>query len=233
VCCTSCYDPRSRKIALALVDLLQKAGVSFGVIGTEESCCGESVRKIGDEEGFSKLAQANIALFQEKGVRKIITTSPHCYYTFTREYPELGGEFEVYHSTQILARLVQTGKLVPRRVSGPKTAFHDPCYLGRHSGLYDQPRALLKAAGAEYAPMRREMDWSLCCGGGGGRVWMETAVDQRFSDLRVKEAVEAGAEILATACPYCITMLEDSVKTTNLEDKLEIKEISEILHEAC
>ncbi len=233
VCCTSCYDLRSRKIALALAELLKKAGVSFGVIGTEESCCGESVRKIGDEAGFSKLAQGNISLFKDKGVKKIITTSPHCFYTFSNEYSEQGGEFEVYHSSQILAGLIEEGKLTPKGKSGKKIAYHDPCYLGRHSEVYDKPRNLLEATGAESIQMEREKAFSLCCGGGGGRLWMETAPEQRFSDLRVREAHEAGAEILATACPYCISMLEDSLKTTDLEEELEVKDISEILLESC
>jgi len=233
ICCTSCYDMRSRKIALSMVELLKKAGVSFGVIGTEESCCGESVRKIGDEEGFTKLAQGNISLFKDKGVKKIITNSPHCYYTFTKEYPELGGEFEVYHSSQFLAKLVEEGKLSPKGDFGKKVAYHDPCYLGRHSEVYDKPRDLLESAGVENVKMEREQAFSLCCGGGGGRLWMETHPEKRFSDLRVREAHEAGAEILATACPYCISMLEDSLKSTDLEEQLQVKDISEILLESC
>ncbi|MFH1134563.1 MAG: (Fe-S)-binding protein [Pseudomonadota bacterium] len=233
VCCTSCYDKRSRKIARGVVELLKKAGVSFGVIGTEESCCGESVRKIGDEEGFGKLASSNINLFQGKGVKKIITTSPHCYWTFKNEYPDQGGEFEVIHASQLLNQLVADGKLTPSGAYGKKVAYHDPCYLGRHSEIYDDPRQVLKKAGAELVEMEREKRMSLCCGGGGGRLWMETEPEQRFSYLRVQEAVDAGAEILATACPYCISMLEDSVKTRNLDETLQIKDISEILAETC
>lgn len=233
VCCTSCYDMRSRKIARAMVELLKKAGVSFGVIGVEESCCGESVRKIGDEECFGKLAESNINLFKDNGVKKIITTSPHCFWTFTNEYPELGGEFEVVHSSRFLDQLVQEGKLSPGGDFGKKVSYHDPCYLGRHSEIFDEPRDLLQKVGAEVIEMERERNFSLCCGGGGGRLWMETEPDQRFSDLRVIEAAESGAEILATACPYCISMLEDSLKTRNLEDRLEIKELSEILVESC
>ena len=233
VCCTSCYDMRSRKIARSVVELLKKAGVSFGVIGTEESCCGESARKIGDEEGFSNLSQKNISLFKNKGVKKIITTSPHCYFTFTKEYPEQGGEFEVIHVSQLLSNLVAEGKLSPNGGYGKKVAYHDPCYLGRHMEVFDEPRGLLNAAGAEVVEMGRERKFSLCCGGGGGRLWMETDPDQRFSDHRVLEAADCGAEILATACPYCISMLEDSRKGRGLEEKLEIKDLSEILAEVC
>ena len=229
VCCTSCYDARSRNIARSLVELLTKAGVSFGVIGEEESCCGESVRKIGDESGFTKLAEANIGLFAGRGVKKIITTSPHCMHTFSHEYPELGGEYEVIHSSQLLAHLLEEGKLVPNGGIGKTVAYHDPCYLGRHNQVFDEPRQVLKAAGAELVEMPREENFSLCCGGGGGRVWMETPPEKRFSVLRVQEAVAAGAEVLATACPYCISLLEDSRKTEGLDDRLEVAELSELL----
>jgi Fe-S oxidoreductase len=233
VCCTSCYDQRSKKIARSLVDLLKKAGVSFGIIGSEESCCGESVRKIGDEEEFQNLANKNIGLFKNKGVKKVIVTSPHCYYTFVNEYPELGAEFEVIHSSRLLARLLDEGKLQSSGQYGKKVAYHDPCYLGRHSDIYEEPRAALKAAGADIVPMEREQRFSLCCGGGGGRLWMETEPEQRFSYLRVQEAADAGAEVLATGCPYCISMLTDSVKTRNLDERLEVKDLAEILAETC
>jgi len=229
VCCTSCYDNRSRRIAQSTVEVLKKAGVSFGIIGAEESCCGESVRKIGDEEGFNKLAKSNIKLFKETGVRKIITTSPHCYHTFSKEYPELGGDFEVVHSSELMARLVLEGKLKIGKGDARRIAYHDPCYLGRHSGIFDQPRDVIRATGAELVEMDREKNFSLCCGGGGGRLWMETKTEDRFSNLRVKEASEAGADVLVTACPYCISMLEDSRKTTDMVDKIELLELSELV----
>lgn len=233
VCCTSCYDVRSQKIARAVVQLLQKAGVSFGVIGEQESCCGESVRKIGDEDLFQKLAQGNIALFQSKGVKKIITTSPHCLFTFSKEYPELGGEFEVVHHSQILARLVKEGKLRPGKAAGRKIAYHDPCYLGRHNEVFDDPRELLQAvADGEFQELDRIRSNSLCCGGGGGRIWMETAPGERFGDLRVEEALAKGAQALATACPYCVVMLEASTKTMGKEEELPILDLSELLLES-
>lgn len=229
VCCTSCYDARSRKIARALVELLRKAGVSFGVIGTDETCCGESIRKTGNEESFTRLSAANIALFNGKGVRKMIVTSPHCYHTYKNEYPALGGEWEVIHHSQLLAKLVADGKLPSAKGTPAKVAYHDPCYLGRQSQVFEEPRAVLRSAGVDMVEMPRERDFSLCCGGGGGRVWMETPHDQRFSVLRVREAVEAGASVLATACPYCTTLLEDSRKTEGFEDTLEVLDISEVL----
>ncbi len=230
VCCTSAYDVRSRNIARALVKILKAADVSFGVIGEEESCCGESVRKIGDEELFMNTAQKNVTLFKEKGVKKIITTSPHCFYTFTNEYPEIGGEFEVVHYTQLLKQLLDAGKLTLKGTIDRKITYHDPCYLGRHSKVYDEPREVISMiSGGNLVEMKRIRNDSLCCGGGGGRLWMETKPEWRFSDLRIREACETGATILATACPYCISMLEDSRKTTNSEDAIEIKDVSELV----
>jgi Fe-S oxidoreductase len=233
VCCTSAYDPRSRNIAKAMVKVLSAAGVSFGVIGNEESCCAESVRKIGDEELFVNTAEKNIKLYKEKGVKKIISTSPHCYYTLTQEYPDLGGDFEVVHYTQLLAQLLEEGRLKLASTLDKKVTYHDPCYLGRHSEVYDEPRALISAVtGGKLVEMTRIRKNSLCCGAGGGRLWMETKPEWRFSDLRIQEACETGASILATACPYCISMLEDSRKTTNKEDEIEIRDISELIAEA-
>jgi Fe-S oxidoreductase len=233
VCCTSAYDIRSQNIAKSMVKVLRAAGVTFGVIGQEESCCSEPIRKIGDEELFQKTVEKNIRLYQEKGVKKIITTSPHCYYTFSKEYPDFGGEFEVTHYTQLLSRLMEEGRLKLSKTIDKKVTYHDPCYLGRHSDVWDAPRALLSAVtGGGLVEMKRIRKDSLCCGAGGGRLWMETKPEWRFSDLRIQEACETGAAILATACPYCISMLEDSRKTTNKEDQIEVKDIAELIAEA-
>lgn len=228
VCCTSCYDQRSQAIARSLVTLLNRAGVSYGVLGPEQSCCGESVRKIGDEALFHKLAQANVALFNGQGVSKIIVTSPHCLKTFASEYPELGGHYQVIHASQLLADLAGQGRLPLRHGLEAKVAYHDPCYLGRHSGVFEGPRQALAASGAQVVEMEREREFSLCCGGGGGRLWMETPAEKRFSLLRVREAAASGAQVLATACPYCVSLLEDSAKTAGLEE-LQVRDISELL----
>jgi Fe-S oxidoreductase len=232
VCCTSAYDPRSINIAKSMVKVLKAAGVSFGIIGQEENCCAESVRKIGDEGLFMSTAEKNINLYKDKGVKKVITTSPHCYYTFSNEYPELGAEFEAIHYTKLLAELLENGKLNLNGTLDKNVTYHDPCYLGRHSEVYDAPRALISAVtGDKLVEMKRIRENSLCCGAGGGRLWMETKPEWRFSDLRIHEACETGASILATACPYCISMLEDSRKTVNKEDEIEIKDISELIAE--
>ncbi len=233
ICCTSAYDVRSQNVARSLIKLLNAAGVSYGIIGNEESCCGESLRKIGEEEQFTNLAQHNIELLTSKGVKKIIVTSPHCFYTYTQEYPELGGEFEVIHHSQLLKKLVDEGKLSLGKNVERTIAYHDPCYLGRHSGIYEDPRALVGALpGAQFKEMKRNSKHSLCCGAGGGRLVMETPPEWRFSDMRITEALETGANTLATGCPYCISMLEDSRKTLNKDDEIEIKDIAELLAEA-
>ncbi|MCB2188782.1 MAG: (Fe-S)-binding protein [Deltaproteobacteria bacterium] len=233
ICCTSAYDPRSQAIAKALVKVLNAAGVSYGVIGNEESCCGESLRKMGGEEQFLKLAEKNIKLFQDKGVKKILVTSPHCLMTYTQEYPELGGEFEVVHYSQLLQELLAEGKLKLSTDFAKKVIYHDPCYLGRHNGVYDAPREVLAAVpGVETLEFGRQKAYAQCCGGGGGRLWMETEPEQRFSTHKVREAVAKGAEVVAMACPYCVNMFNDSAKTENVDDKLAVKDLVEIVAEA-
>jgi Fe-S oxidoreductase len=233
VCCTSCYDARSQKIARAVATLLNKAGVSWGIIGEEESCCGESIRKIGQEELFTSLAEGNIELFKGKGVKKIITTSPHCLYTFASEYPELGGEFEVQHYTQLLAALIREGKLKLDKDLGLTVAFHDPCYLGRHCEIYQDPRDVLAALpGTRVMEMTRNRESSVCCGGGGGRVWMETPPGERFGDLRVNDALAHEASVLVTTCPYCTIMMEASVLGLDKDEEISVKDVAELLVDA-
>lgn len=232
-CCTSCYDPRGQKTAKAIVEVLNKAGVSYGIIGTEESCCGESVRKIGDEELFGSLAEKNIALWKEKGVKKIITTSPHCYAVFTQDYADLGADFEVIPHSVLLAKLVEEGKLKPSKEVKAKVIYHDPCYLGRHSGFYEEPRQALESTpGVELMEFDRNRKRAMCCGAGGGRLWMETEPEQRFSEVKSKQAVEAGAETVAVACPYCMTMFTDSMKNLGKDEEVLVKDVAEILVES-
>ncbi len=229
VCCTSCYDQRCTEIAQALVSVLKKAGVSFGIIGEEESCCGESIRKIGAEDTFQTLAAKNIELFNDRGVKKIITTSPHCLFTLRHEYAELGAEYDVVHYTQFLATLIEEGKIKIDKDLGKKVIFHDPCYLGRHNEVYEAPRQVLDAMpGIERVEMTRFEVESICCGGGGGRIWTETDPGARFGDIRIRDAMAKEADVVATACPYCTIMLDASNITEGKED-LAIKDIVEIL----
>ncbi|MBN1278052.1 MAG: (Fe-S)-binding protein [Deltaproteobacteria bacterium] len=230
--CYPSYDPRLKKVAQATARILQKAGVDFGILGEKESCCGESIRKTGDEEVFQLLAKDNIKTFIENGVKKIIVSSPHCYHTFKNEYPEFMVHFEIVHMSQLLFELIKEGRLEINKEYVKKVTYHDPCYLGRHNGIFDEPREVLKSVpGLEFYELPESRFDSLCCGAGGGRVWMETQKGERFSDLRIEQAVDVGAEELVTCCPYCITMFEDSRLTMGVDEKIEIKDITEIIQE--
>jgi Fe-S oxidoreductase len=230
--CYLCYDPRLKKVARATANILNKAGVEFGILGDKENCCGESIRKTGDEELFKRLARENIKTFIDHGVKKILVSSPHCYHTFKNEYPEFKVDFEVFHVSQYLFECINSGKL---EVSGEymkRVTYHDPCYLGRHNGVYGEPREVLKKiSGLKLIEIQDSMEDSLCCGGGGGRIWMETPKGERFSDLRIEQALETGAEVLATSCPYCITNFEDSRLNVEGGETIEIKDITEIVSE--
>jgi Fe-S oxidoreductase len=231
-CCTPAYDRRARRIALATVDILKKAGVDFGILGPEENCCGESARKLGEEEIFQSLAQGNIEVFKRHGVKKVLVSSPHCYHTFKNEYPDLGGEFEVVHITQFLAELIEQGKIKLKKSFPKKVTYHDPCYLGRHNNVYEEPRKVLEnIPELEFIELPDSREESICCGGGGGRIWMETKKEERFSDLRIDQALDVGAEVLAICCPYCMLNFDDSLLNMGKEDVLEIKDISELVSE--
>ena len=231
-CCYCSYDPRLKKVAQATVRILQKAGVDFGILGSKENCCGESIRRTGNEEVFKKLAKENIKTFVDNGVKKILVSSPHCYHTFKNEYPDFKVNFEVIHVSQYLSGLVNEGKLQITKEYGKKITYHDPCYLGRHNGVYDEPRGVLKKIpGLELNEMPESREDSLCCGMGGGRIWAETEKHERFSNLRVEQAIELGAEEVVTSCPYCITALEDSRLVMDHADDIQVKDITEILQE--
>jgi Fe-S oxidoreductase len=230
--CYLSYDPRLKKVARATATILNKAGVDFGILGEKENCCGESIRKTGDEELFKRLAKENIKTFVDNGVKKILVSSPHCYHTFKNEYPEFRVNFELIHISQFLFQLINDGRLEIKKEYAKKVTYHDPCYLGRHNGIYDEPRGVLKKiSGLELNEMVDSRVDSLCCGGGGGRVWMETQKGERFSDLRIEQAMGVEAEVLVTSCPYCITMLEDSRLTMGVAEKIDVKDITEIIQE--
>ncbi len=230
--CYLSYDPRMREVAVATAEILNKAGVEFGILGSKESCCGESIRKTGNEELFKRLAKENIKAFVEAGVKKVVVSSPHCYHTFKNEYPEFMMKFEVVFISEFIDELVNGGRLQLTGEYGKKVTYHDPCYLGRHNGIYDRPRELLnKVSGLELREMADSRERSLCCGGGGGRIWMETPKEERFSGLRARQAVDSGAEVLVTSCPYCITNFTDSALDLGESEVLQIKDITEIIQE--
>ena len=230
--CYLSYDSRLKKVAVATVNLLNKAGVDFGILGTKENCCGESIRKTGNEEVFKRLARENIKTFIDNGVKKIVVSSPHCYHTFKNEYPEFNVNFEIIHISQYLFELINAGKLQINKEYEKKITYHDPCYLGRHNGIYDEPRGVLaKIPGLELNEMLETRENSMCCGMGGGRIWIETQKADRFANLRLEQAIGVGAEVLVTACPYCITNFEDSRLVLNYDEVIQIKDITEILQE--
>jgi len=231
-CCTQCYDMRARKTAIATANILAKAEVDFGIIEQAAVCCGESIRKAGDEQVFKRLARENIKTFIEKGVKRILVSSPHCYEAFKNDYPEFMVNFDVLHISEYFLEMIQNGRIEFTKAYDQKVAYHDPCYLGRHNLIYDQPREILKRIpGLELVEMADSRDESLCCGGGGGRIWVETPKGERLSDLRLQQAMATGASVLATFCPYCILNFEDSRLSLEAEHTIEIRDVSEIIQE--
>jgi Fe-S oxidoreductase len=226
--CTSSYDRRAQKTARALVALLNAAGVKYGYLGNDEPCCGESALSVGNLEYFNEIAQKTSGVFQEKKVAQLVVISPHCYDVFENHYPQVAETFIPMHYTQYLAQLTSDGRLKFPGTLKEKITFQDPCYLGRHNGEYEAPRKVLAAIqGVEIVEMPDNRSDGLCCGGGGGRMWLETVNAERFSNLRVQDAEKTGAGILATACPFCIVCLEDSAKSLAL-GKLRVMDIAEI-----
>ncbi len=231
--CYLSYDPRMKRVARATAGIFQKAGVDFGILGDKENCCGESIRKTGSEEVFKTLARENIKTFIDRGVKTIVVSSPHCFHTFVNEYGQFMVNFEVKHISQFLLELVAQGRLTLSKPLDQSVTWHDPCYLGRHNGIYQAPRDLLnQIPGLALVEMAENRSKSLCCGGGGGRIWMDTPQQERFSDLRLNQARGTGADILATACPYCITNFEESRLNLGCEDEIQVKDIAEIIHGA-
>ena len=232
-CCYPAYEPKDQGIALATANILNKAGVDFGILGVKESCCGELIRKSGDEATFQSLVESNIRVFTENGVKRILVSSPHCYNTFKNEYPSFGGNFEVIHSSQYLLELIKEHRIEFTKELNKKVAYSDPCYLGRHNGIYDEPREVLKSIpGLELIELPDSREEAVCCGGGGGRIWMETKKGERFSDLRLEQAIGLGAEVLAVACPICMCMFKDSQLTVDKGETIEVKDITELVQEA-
>jgi Fe-S oxidoreductase len=228
--CTASYDRRGQQVAHALVRLLRAAGVSFGVLGDEEPCCGESVLSLGHSAYFQQVAAETAQRFAAHSVGRLVTISPHCYDVFRNHYPQtvLGEGFQPCHYTQLLAELIGDGRLPLATPLARRVTFHDPCYLSRHNQETAAPRQILAAIpGLELVEMDRHGADTLCCGGGGGRMWLETAVGERFADLRIQEARDTGAELLVTACPFCIACLEDSLKAGRIQD-LEVMDLAEI-----
>ena len=227
--CTTALDDRCQKIAVAMARILDEGGVKFAILGNEESCCGDPARRIGNEYLFQLQAQRNIETLKRYNVKKIITACPHCFNTLKNEYPQFGGDFEVMHHTQFIAYLFREGKLKPVTSVRKKVTYHDPCYLGRYNDIYEEPRKILASIPMlNFKEMDRTKKNSFCCGGGGGRSWMEEP-GTKISHLRTDDTIKAKAEILALACPFCMIMFEDAVKAKEVEETLKVMDIAELV----
>jgi Fe-S oxidoreductase len=232
--CVGSYDERGKKIARSVADLLLKGGLSFGILGPKEPCDGNEVRALGEAGLWGYMAEQNIALFKELGIKKVIVLDPHAYNTFRQDYPKVGGELEPYHYTQILAPLIQEGK-IPLKEYKATVTYHDPCYLGRHNEEYEAPRKILSAVpGIQLTEMDQNRENAFCCGGGGGNFFTDIlgGGEDSPSRIRVRKALDTGAQIIAVACPQCAKMLDDAVKAENLDERLEVLDVSEIVGRA-
>lgn len=230
--CTASYDPRLQRVARALVQVFRAAGIDFGILGEVENCCGDVVHSIGEEGFLEEIVEDNAATFGETGATAIVTTSPHCFYMFKHVYPRYGVELPVKHYTEILADLIDEGRLQFETPLKQSVTYHDPCYLGRYEDVYEAPRRILSAIpDLDLAEMQDTRANALCCGGGGGRMWLETEKGERLSDLRVEQAQATGAGTLATTCPNCIQNFEDSLKTSGTKE-MRVVDVAELAAQA-
>jgi Fe-S oxidoreductase/nitrate reductase gamma subunit len=229
--CATAYDERNKQVAQSVVKLLNKAGVDFGVLGLDEMCCGETARRLGHEYLYQEFARQNIEAFSKIGFNKIVAQCPHCFNTLKNEYPQLGGDFKVQHYTEFLSELPLSEIIKPANGSQPKeiVTFHDSCYLGRYNDIYKEPRQLLQKAGINQVDMADHGENSFCCGGGGGQMWLETDPNTRINHRRLAQALEAKASTVATACPYCLLMFDDALRSKGLSDQVQVYDIAEIL----
>lgn len=231
--CSGAFDNRNKKVATAVVNLLKKAEVSFGILGLEEKCCGDSARRLGNEYLYQTLAQENVETLNGYGVKKIITSCPHCLNTLKNEYSQFGGNYEVIHHSQFLSGLVNEGKLKPQKSIDAACTYHDSCYLGRYNDIYAEPRAVVGSIpGLKLNEMERNMNKGFCCGAGGGRMWLDEHQGERINLNRTEQALGTGANMIVTACPFCLTMLEDGTKAKDVIETVKTRDLAEILWES-
>jgi len=233
-CCSPAFDLRNQEIARSMALLFEKIGADFAILGNEEWCCGDHLLRLGEQGLFEVLAEHNISLFEKYATNTIVTLSPHCYHTFKNDKPYTDATLNVQHYTQLMAEALQGGKLKFSKPLKKKVTYHDPCFLGKRSGEYEAPRQVLQAIPKlELVEMRRTRENSFCCGGGAGRIWTEDSPPEgRPCVARAREALESGAEVIATACPFCLTTLEDGIKNLDAEDKIVVRDIAELAKEA-
>jgi Fe-S oxidoreductase len=235
--CAGSFDDRAKKITKALVKILNHCKVNFAVLGTEESCSGDPAKRAGNEFTFQMQAMMNIQVLNGYEVKKIVTACPHCFNTLKNEYPELGGEYEVVHHTQLIQDLINTGKLAlegSETYKGKKITFHDPCYLGRANDVYEAPRSLIEKLDAELVEMKRCKSKGLCCGAGGAQMFKEAEPGTKEINIeRTEDALETAAEIIATGCPFCNTMMTDGIKNIEKEDAIKVLDVAELIANAA
>jgi Fe-S oxidoreductase len=237
--CAASYDDRAKKIARATAKLLKQAGVEFAILGQEENCTGDPARRAGNEFLFATLAEGNAATVNgykdQGGVKTVVTTCPHCFNTLKNEYPDFGLKLEVVHHTDFLLGLLAEGKLVPVNPVAGRVTYHDSCYLGRYNGVYDPPREILRRIpGVELVePEYWTKQRGLCCGAGGAQMFMEEQNTDRVNVKRTLQLLDTGAQTIASACPFCMTMLTDGIKSKNLEEKVKQLDVAELLEKAC
>ncbi|MCS6821110.1 MAG: (Fe-S)-binding protein [Microscillaceae bacterium] len=231
--CAGAFDSRYKKVTIAFARILHKIGVNFAVLGTEESCTGDPAKRAGNEFLFQMQAIANIELLNMYGVKKIVTACPHCFNTLKNEYPSLGGNYEVLHHTTFLQQLINEGKIKltdTHEFRGKRITYHDSCYLGRANDIYEAPRAVLEQLDADLVEMKRSKAKGLCCGAGGAQMFKEPEKGKKDINIeRIEDALETGANVIAVACPFCMTMMIDGVKNKEKEDKIAVYDISELI----
>ncbi len=235
--CAGSFDDRAKKITKAIVKILNKCNVKFAVLGAEESCTGDPAKRAGNEFLFQMQAMMNIQVLDGYEVKKIVTGCPHCFNTLKNEYPELGGNYEVIHHTQLIQSLIEEGKLKVEggdTFKGKKITFHDPCYLGRANDVYEAPRQMLQSLDAELAEMKRCRTKGLCCGAGGAQMFKEAEKGNKEVNIeRTEDALEVKPDVIATGCPFCNTMMTDGVKNKDKEDSIEVMDVAELIASAA
>jgi len=229
--CTGAMEDRSIKVTQAIARIMQLAGVKFGILGEEEACCGDPARRLGAEHIFQMLVQNNIQTLQMYNIKKIVTACPHCFNTLKNEYPYFNGQYEVIHHSQLIANLLKENKLKITKGNNSMVTYHDSCYLGRYNHVYQPPRQVLSSIpNVKLIEMKKNLKDGFCCGGGGGRIWLEETMGKRVSALRLEQSVDVKAKLIATACPFCLQMLEDAAK--GVEKAPNIKDIAELVSES-
>ncbi|MCX8010989.1 MAG: (Fe-S)-binding protein, partial [Ignavibacteria bacterium] len=231
--CAGAFDARYKKVSRALVKILQLVGIDFMVLGKEEKCNGDAARRLGNEYLAQMLIKENIQTLENYGVKKIITTCPHCFHSLKNEYKLFGGNYDVIHHSELIQQFISSEKLKLKNTQSTKITYHDSCYLGRYNNIYEQPRKIInQISGLNLVEMNRSKDKGFCCGAGGGRMWMEETQGKRINIERTEEALALNPDCIASACPFCLTMLEDGIKSKEVSEKVKVKDLAEIVADA-